>query len=158
MIPVEYQAEGVLAALGGQTVQGSRVLIPRAEVARETLPEELRARGARVDVVPVYRTIVPKLDVNSWRQQLVNRDIDAVTFTSSSTVRNCIDLLGGAEAAKDLLKPVAIACIGPITAGTVEEYGLTVAILSRENTVPALVEAIAQYYGSREQITVGTRP
>lgn len=158
MIPAEYQAEGVLAALGGHPLQGSRVLIPRAEVARETLPDELRARGARVDVISVYRTIIPQTDVKSWRQQLVNRDIHVVTFTSSSTVRNCIELLGGAEAAKDLLKPVAIACIGPITAKTVAEYGLTVAILSRENTVPALAEAIVQYYGSREQVTVGTKP
>ena len=75
-----------------------------------------------------------------------------MAFTSSSTVRNCVELLGGVEAAKELLKPVAIACIGPITAKTVEEYGLTVAILSGENTVPALAEAIARYYGTREEV------
>ena len=157
MIPDEYQAEGVLAALGGHPLQGSRVLIPRADVAREVLPEELRARGASVDVVPVYRTIVPKVDITQWRQQLANRDIHVVAFTSSSTVRNFVQLLGGAATAKDLLKFVAVACIGPITAKTAQEYGLTVAILSRENTVPALAEAIARYY-SEDQVSVGTRP
>jgi uroporphyrinogen III methyltransferase/synthase len=75
------------------------------------------------------------------------------TFTSSSTVRNFIELLGGAEEARRLLKPVAIACIGPITAATVEEYGLSVAIKPPENTVPALVEAIVQHYGGRVEAT-----
>jgi uroporphyrinogen III methyltransferase / synthase len=158
IIPATYQAEGILDSLAGQHLHRSRVLIPRAEVARETLPDELRARGALVDVVPVYRTVVPHADVEGWRQQLANGAIQVVAFTSSSTVRNCVDLLGGAEAARDLLKATAIACIGPITAKTVEEYGLTVAILSRENTVPALAEAIAQHYGHRAQTAVGTRP
>ncbi len=158
MIPEEYQAEGLLAALGGRSLNSTRVLIPRAEVARELLPDELRARGAQVDVIPVYRTVAPSGDVEGWRQRLVNRDIHVVTFTSSSTVRNFVDMVGGADAAKDLLKPVAVACIGPITAKTVEEYGLTVSILSRENTVPALAEAIAHHYGSRERAMVGPRP
>ena len=157
LIPDEYQAEGVLAALAGHSLQGTRVLIPRAEVAREILPEELRARGASVDVVSVYRTIVPKVEGTRWRQQLLERDIHVVAFTSSSTVRNFVQLLGGPEAAKDLLTSVAIACIGPITAKTAEEYGLTVAILSRENTVPALTAAIARYY-SQDQVGVSTRP
>jgi uroporphyrinogen III methyltransferase / synthase len=156
VVPAEYQAEGILAALDGRSMTGSRVLIPRAEVARETLPDELRARGAIVEVVSVYRTVAPKLHVDGLRQQLVNRDLHVASFTSSSTVRNFIDLLGGAEAAKELLTPVAIACIGPITAQTVEEYGLTVTIVSRENTVPALVDAIADHYGSRAQSAVGT--
>lgn len=155
IIPSDYQAEGVLAALEGRQLSRARVLIPRAEVARELLPDELRARGALVDVVPVYRTIAPSEAVEAWRQQLANRDIHVVAFTSSSTVRNFVELVGGAETAKELLKPVAIACIGPITAKTVEEYGLTVSILSRENTVPALAEAIAQAYGNREQVMVG---
>jgi uroporphyrinogen III methyltransferase / synthase len=158
MIPAEYQAEGLLAALAAHSMKNSRVLIPRAEVARETLPDELRARGAVVDVIPVYRTVAPKAAVESWRQQLVDRHIHVVTFTSSSTVRNFVDLLGGIDVAKDLLESVSVACIGPITARTVEEYGLTVAIVARENTVPALADAIAQHYGSRAQATAGTRP
>ncbi len=159
VVPAEYQAEGILDALGSRRLSGQRVLIPRAEVAREALPEELRVRGASVDVVPVYRTVVPSADVEGWRRRLVHREIHVITFTSSSTVRNFVDLVGGRDAAQDLVKAAAIACIGPITARTVEEYGLTVSILSGENTVPALTEAIVRYYEeSRDQVTVGTRP
>jgi uroporphyrinogen III methyltransferase/synthase len=156
VIPEQYQAEGVVAAFEGHKIAGARMLVPRAEVARELLPEELRSRGAQVDVVPVYRTVVPEGDIAAWRDLLVQRRIHAAAFTSSSTMRNCIALLGGAETARELLKPVAIACIGPVTAKTAEEYGLTVSIQARENTVPALADAIAEYYGSRQHVMVGT--
>jgi uroporphyrinogen III methyltransferase/synthase len=155
-IPADYQAEGVLATLGDRDLTDARVLIPRAEVARELLPDELRARGARVDVVSVYRTILPSGDDHEWRRQLAEGQVHAVTFTSSSTVRNFVELLGGVDGAKASLQGVAIACIGPITARTVEEHGLAVAIMPAENTVPALVEAIVHYYGSREQVATGT--
>lgn len=157
MIPAEYQAEGMLVVLRGKHLKNARVLIPRAEVARELLPDELRALGAQVDVVPVYRTIAPSGEGEAWRQQLAEGAIHVVTFTSSSTVRNFVEMLGGVDAVKVLLKPVSIACIGPITANTLEEYGLTVSIMSRENTVPALAEAIAHYYGTREQVAAGTQ-
>lgn len=157
VIPADYQAEGVLVTLGGQDLKKAHVLIPRAEVARELLPDELRARGAHVDVVPVYRTLAPSGDGEGWCRQLMDRQIHVVTFTSSSTVRNFIEMLGGPDVVKALLQSVAIACIGPITAKTVEEYGLTVSIVPGENTIPALVDAIAQYYGSREQVAAGTQ-
>jgi uroporphyrinogen III methyltransferase/synthase len=143
--------------LGDQDLKDTRVLILRAEVARELLPDELRTRGAHVDVVPVYRTLVPSGDGEGWRRQLADRQIHVVTFTSSSTVRNFVEMLGGVDAVKVLVKSVVIACIGPITAKTVEEYGLTVSIVAGENTIPALADAIAQYYGSREQVAAGTR-
>jgi uroporphyrinogen III methyltransferase/synthase len=153
VIPADYQAEGVLAALGGQDLKDARVLIPRAEVARELLPDELRVRGAHVDVVPVYRTLAPKGgDVEGWRRQLMDRQIHVVIFTSSSTVRNFVELLGGVDPVRTLLKSVVIACIGPITARTLEEYGLSVSIVPEENTIAALVDAIVQFYGSRDQV------
>jgi uroporphyrinogen III methyltransferase/synthase len=155
VVPAEYQAEGVLAILNRQDLKNSRILIPRAEVARELLPDELRAAGAHVDVVAVYRTLTAGQDSGEWRQELMNRRIHVVTFTSSSTVRNFVTMLGGAEAVKPLLQSVMIACIGPITAKTAEEYGLTVSIMPGENTIPALVDAIAHHYGSREQVTTG---
>jgi uroporphyrinogen III methyltransferase/synthase len=157
VIPADYQAEGLITALGGHDLSQARVLIPRAEVARELLPDELRARGAQVDVVAVYRTLAPSGDAEGWRQQLVDRRIHAVTFTSSSTVRNFVEMLGGTDAVKVLLKSVAIACIGPITAKAIEEYGLTVSIMPGENTIPALADALAQHYGSREQVAAGTQ-
>lgn len=155
VVPTDYQAEGVLEVLKQQDLSRVRVLIPRAEVARELLPDELRHCGAQVDVVPVYRTLIPTQDAEGWRQELMDRRIHIVTFTSSSTVRNFVAMLGGIETVQPLLRSVAIACIGPITAKTVEEYGLTVSIMPRENTIPALVDAIAHHYGSREEAPMG---
>jgi uroporphyrinogen III methyltransferase/synthase len=157
IVPADYQAEGLLAAVGAQEVASARMLIPRAEVARELLPDELRTRGAQVDVVAVYRTIVPDAEAEGWRQQLIERQIHAVTFTSSSTVRNFIGMLGGVDEARLLLQSVAVACIGPITAQTAGEYGLTVSIMPGENTIPALVDAVVRHYGSREQVAAGSR-
>lgn len=154
-VPANYQAEGVLAMLGAQDVAATRFLIPRAEVARELLPDELRARGAHVDVVPVYRTIIPDGKATGWRQQLIDRQIHAVTFTSSSTVRNFVTILGGIEQVRSLVQSVVVVCIGPITAKTAEEYGMTVSVMPEENTIPALVDAIVWHYGSREQLAEG---
>ena len=147
VVPAEYQAEGVLATLMASDLSRARVLIPRAEVARELLPEELRARGAVVDVIPVYRTVVPGDSVESWTQLLVEKRVDVVTFTSSSTVRNFMALVGGEAQARLLLQSVSVACIGPITAQTAREAGLAVTIMPSENTIPALVEAMAEYFG-----------
>ncbi len=156
MVPQDYQAEGILAALAKENVTRARVLIPRAEVARELLPNELRARGAHVDVVSVYRTILPDDGAEDWRRHLIDRQIHIVTFTSSSTVRNFFLILGGYREGTSLLKSVAIACIGPITAKTVEEYGLSATIMPEKNTIPALVDAIAKYYGYGEQVGTGS--
>ena len=155
LIPADYQAEGVLEALAGEHLKQVRFLIPRAEVARELLPEELRAQGAHVDVVPVYRTITPAQHDAEWRQLLLDHRIHVVTFTSSSTVKNFVTMLGGVDAVRPLLQSITIACIGPITAKTAEEYGLTVSIMPRENTIPALVDAIARHYKHREPIAAG---
>ncbi|NJN68909.1 MAG: uroporphyrinogen-III C-methyltransferase [Nitrospira sp.] len=156
LIPADYQAEGVLKVLVQQDLKKVRILIPRAEVARELLPEELRARGAHVDVVPVYRTVTPTQDEGGW-QQLIDHRIHVVTFTSSSTIRNFVAMLGGVDAVKPLVQTVMIACIGPITAKTAEEYGLTVSIMPKENTIPAMVDAIVHHYQSREQVATGVR-
>ncbi len=153
VMPAEYQAEGVLAALNRQDITNSRILIPRAEVARELLPDELRAAGAHVAVVAVYRTLISDQDSGGWRQELMDHRIHVVTFASSSTVRNFVAMLGGIDAVRPLLQSVKIACIGPITAKTAAEYGLTVSIMPSENTIPALVDAIARHYDeNREQV------
>jgi uroporphyrinogen III methyltransferase / synthase len=157
VVPAEFQAEGVIAALADVGVRGSRVLIPRAEVAREILPEQLRELGATVDVIPVYRTISPAVDVASLTQQFHDGRVAVVTFTSSSTVRNFVEIFGGRDAVKPLLGEVVVACIGPITARTAEEYGLTVTVMPAENTVPALAEIIVKYFQERAQIAVSAR-
>ena len=146
LIPTQYQAEGVIAALTHAGVRGSRILIPRAEVAREILPEQLRELGATVDVIPVYRTIAPVVDVVSLTKQFYEGQVAAATFTSSSTVRNFVEVFGGRDAVRPLVARVVLACIGPITARTAEEYGLTVTVMPAENTVPALAEAIVRHF------------
>ena len=157
VVPAEYQAEGVLDVFKRRDLKGVRVLIPRAEVARELLPQELRLAGALVDVVSVYRTIVPSEESAGWRQELHAGLAHIITFTSSSTVHNFVTMLGGREALKPLVQSVAIAAIGPITGRTIEQYGLTVSIMPRENTIPALVDAIAQHYQHREPLVMQDR-
>jgi len=157
VVPTEFQAEGVIAALAHVGIRGSRILIPRAEVAREILPEQLRELGATVDVIPVYRTIAPAVDVDSLTQQFHDGQVSAVTFTSSSTVRNFVEVFGGRDAVRPLLAGVVVACIGPITASTAEEYGLTVTVMPAENTVPALAEAIVRHFKEGARIAVATR-
>jgi uroporphyrinogen III methyltransferase / synthase len=157
VVPAEFQAEGVIATLAHVGIRGTHVLIPRAEVAREILPEQLRELGAIVDVIPVYRTIAPAMDVASLAQQLQDGQVAAVTFTSSSTVRNFVELLGGRDAVRPLLAQVVIACIGPITARTAKEYGLTTTVMPAENTVPALAEAIMRHFKEGARVTVSTR-
>jgi uroporphyrinogen III methyltransferase/synthase len=142
----EFTAEGLLAALRDEPVAGKRLLLPRAEVARETLPEELRRRGATVDVVPVYRTIPDLGAAAALRKALQERRVAAVTFTSSSTVQNFVEILKG-EDLPAVMNGVRIACIGPVTAETARRHGLRPDILPRAHTIPALAEALVAALG-----------
>jgi uroporphyrinogen III methyltransferase / synthase len=157
VVPTEFQAEGVITALADVGIHGSRILIPRAEVAREILPNQLRELGATVEVLPVYRTIVPAVGVASLMQQLQDGQVAVVTFTSSSTVRNFMELLGGRDRVRPLLAGTVVACIGPITARTAEEYGVTVTVMPAENTVPALTDAIVRHFKEGARVAVSTR-
>ncbi|MCC2641239.1 MAG: hemD [Nitrospira sp.] len=145
VIPAQFQAEGILEALAHRQMQGARVLIPRALVARDVLPDQLRLQGAEVDVVPVYRTIPPATETDRLMEQLRVRAIDVISFTSSSTVRNFVDLFPNANEMLRSVGETTVACIGPITAATAREAGLTVQIMAAQNTVPALADAIVQY-------------
>jgi uroporphyrinogen III methyltransferase/synthase len=145
--PDVYRAERVAAALRGR-VRGSRVLIPRARVARDVLPRQLRDReGARVDVVEVYRTRTVRSGARRVREALKAGDIDAVTFTSSSTAHGFVRALG-VEGLRRLMAGVAIACIGPVTAATLRSYGLKARVQPAEYTVPALAEALCRHFRS----------
>jgi uroporphyrinogen III methyltransferase/synthase len=143
VIPEEYIAEGLLRAIGD--VRGRRILLPRAALARDVLAETLRARGAMVDEIAAYRTI-PGEGIPRLIDLLHVQALDAIAFTSSSTVRFLLAGLaehGIAEhAALEWLAHPAIACIGPITAATAREAGLRVQIVAREYTVDGLVTAL----------------
>lgn len=145
VVPAEFRAEAVVAALKGKVGPQDRVLIARAAEAREVLPQELIRFGAAVDVVPVYKTVLGDADVNQLIELLENGEIDTVTFTSSSTVLNLMTLLG--SQAKELLNKVIISCIGPVTADTCREQGLDPTIVATEYTIKGLAESIIRQAG-----------
>ena len=101
VVPSRYQAEGLLESLNPTELAGKRVLIPCAAKARDVLPETLRQWGAKVDVVEAYRTVAPAFDAAAIRQRLERGDVDMVTFTSSSTVSNFVQLCGGSSLGVD---------------------------------------------------------
>ena len=141
LVPETYVAEGVLAALEerARRLAGARVLLPRAREARSVLPDTLRELGALVDVVPLYDTLPARfLDVPRERIE----QADYITFTSSSTVRAFIDLMGS-ELLTQRLARVRLASIGPVTSAALREHGLGVAIEAREYTSEGLARAIA---------------
>jgi uroporphyrinogen-III synthase len=140
VVPKEYVAESVVRSLRNR-VKGKRVLLVRAKVARDVIPRELRKAGAQVDVVEAYETVIPQLSRIRLRAALKNpkRSPHVITFTSSSTVRNFMSLLGKRPAS---FGNIQFASIGPVTSSTLREFGLPVDIQAREFTIPGLVAAI----------------
>jgi len=147
LVPREYVAEAVVAALAASgDLRGQRVLVPRAREARDALPAGLRALGATVDVVAVYETVREPGDGSALAGELLAGKIDAVTFTSSSTVRHFVEIVGREAATCGRF---AAAVIGPVTAATARELGLGAPVQAEHYTVPALVEMLVQYFGER---------
>jgi uroporphyrinogen III methyltransferase / synthase len=144
-MPKEYIAEAILEGFEGMAIRGKRILLARARVARDVLPKGLRKMGAEVDVVETYRTIKPRGGSRKLKQLLSGGGIDGVAFTSSSTVDHFVELLKKNDWRR-LLNGVAVACIGPVTAHTAEKWGMSVHIQPEEYTIPALTEAIANYF------------
>jgi uroporphyrinogen-III synthase len=140
VVPKEYVAESVVRSLR-RRVKEKRVLLVRAKVARDVIPTQLRAAGADVDVVEAYETVVPQSSRRRLRTVLKNprRRPHVVTFTSSSTVRNFVDLLGARRAN---LGGMRFASIGPVTSSTLRELGLPVDIAAKEFTIPGLLKAV----------------
>jgi uroporphyrinogen-III synthase len=152
IVPKEYVAESVVRSLKNK-VKGKRVLLVRAKVARDVIPHELRKAGAHVDVVEAYETLVPQSSRSLLRAILNNPEKrpQLVTFTSSSTVRNFVELLGSHRAARGRERPrhssldgILMASIGPVTSATLRELGLPVGIAAQEFTIPGLVAAIVR--------------
>jgi uroporphyrinogen III methyltransferase/synthase len=145
LLPDGYVAESLVEAIASQgDLHGARVLIPQAAVARDTLAEGLRKLGAEVDVIPVYRTVPALGDGAALAREILAGRIDAVTFTSSSTVHSFVQSVG-AEAASCGRYRAAV--IGPITAATAREYGLPVAIEAVQHTGAGLVDALVRHFG-----------
>lgn len=143
LIPSAYKAEELAEALANEITTGDKILIARAKVAREVLPESLRKIGAEVNVVTAYETIADCENKDELLVALESDTASVVTFTSSSTVTNLLQILGDK---KDLLQKAALAAIGPITAQTMQDNGLTPAITADKYTIDGLMDSIQKYY------------
>lgn len=145
-VPQDFRAEGLAQALIPRIKPGSRLLLARAQAAREVLPETLSLHGAQMDVAPVYQARRPPSIPPEAQPFLDQGAVDLFTFTSSATVHNFVALVGR-ERFQTLTARAATAAIGPITAATLGEYGVNPQIQPEEYTIPALVEAILGYFG-----------
>jgi uroporphyrinogen-III synthase len=143
VVPKEYVAESVVSSLK-EKVEGRRILLVRAKVARDVIPNDLRKAGAAVDVVEAYETVLPKASRAQLLAALTDKKKrpDVITFTSSSTVKNFVELIGAKAAYSGLLDDVRLASIGPVTSATLRELGLKDDIKAREYTMAGLVKAI----------------
>ena len=147
IMPDSYRAESVVAAFHALDINGKKVLLPRAADARYVLPRELTAMGARVDEIPVYFTRQDTSAAATLLAALESCQVDAVTFTSSSTVKNFKALLPADQASIDrLLDGVALVSIGPITTETAEQEGFRVAATAEEYTIEGLTETLIRYF------------
>jgi uroporphyrinogen III methyltransferase/synthase len=151
IVPASYRAESVIEAFTGMDMVDRRVLLPRAAEARPILPEELRRMGARVDEIAVYHTRPVTTGAVDLIADLENRQIDMVTFTSSSTVRHFNQMLPP-ERRDQLMAGVQIASIGPITTETAESLGFEVGITAAEYTIPGLCQAIETFFATPRDI------
>ena len=143
IVPTSYISEGVVAAFANENITGKKILLPRAEVARDVIPETLGARGAIVDVIAIYRTANSGRTKAEFEKYVSDGEIDVITFTSPSTVTNFLEIVGGW---KSVPANVKTACIGPVTATAMREHNIPIDIMQEAYTIPALAKAIAEYF------------
>lgn len=145
-IAKEYRAEAIMHELGN--VKGKRILIPRAKIARDVLPEELKKRKAFVDVVTAYETVKDTSNIKEVKRLLLKstagQRIDCITFTSSSTVKNFFECFTPLER-KRIFKNTSAASIGPVTTKTLAGYGVKPGMQAKEYTIEYLTESIIRY-------------
>lgn len=152
LTPERFIAEGIVEALsnssgGLSSLAGKRILLARAREGREILPEQLRASGIRVDVVPCYETVRPEMAEDTIRQLRELRP-DLVIVTSSSALRNMIDIIGP-EDGKNMLLGSVLAVIGPVTGNTAESFGKSAEIVPKANTIASLLDEIRGFYSGK---------
>jgi uroporphyrinogen III methyltransferase/synthase len=162
LMPAEFRADAILDALGTQgPIAGQRFLLPRGDIARDMLGDELRKAGAaEVMELTAYRTLHDAGSRNGdpdIYRMLLDRKIDAVTFTSASTVRNFVKMLGE-EPAADLLKDTVVASIGPVTAEAAQMLGISTTVMPAQYTIPALVESLVEHFRGRGSEARGQVP
>ncbi len=154
VVPEAFRAEGLVEAFAGlspgKSLENVRILLPRAENARELFPESVRARGGLIDTPVAYRAVKPEKHGKRLKRFLFEGRISIATFTSSATFTNFIEIVG--SDALPFLRDVTVAAIGPVTRKSIEDAGLTVAIMPGEATIEAMVAEIVQW------VTANKRP
>ncbi|NCO84395.1 MAG: uroporphyrinogen-III C-methyltransferase [Nitrospirae bacterium CG_4_10_14_3_um_filter_44_29] len=156
LIPEEFNAEGLIEAflkiqnskLKNQSLKGIKILLPRAEKAREIFPEKVRELGGEIDAPAAYRAVKPEMHGKRLKRFLREGRISIATFTSAATFNNFMEIMGAD--ADELLRDVAIAVIGPVTAKAVEKAGLKIAIMPETATIEAMVEDIIKWAAKRQ--------
>jgi len=156
VVPAEYRGEAVVPAIAELgRIEGLKVLLPRGDVGREVIADDLRKQGAEVTEVIAYRTVIVEPEREGEPdiyRMLLERHIDVVTFASPSAVRNFVRVLG-AEPAADLLRTTVVACIGPVTAEAAAQCNIQTTIIPISYTVPAMVDAIVKYFEDQKSGT-----
>lgn len=143
LMPESFIAEGVVSAFQDMEISGLRILLPRAEIARDVIPEGLAKLGAQVDVVTIYSAVSSGLHKSQLEGFIENGDIDVITFTSPSTLKNFMKIMG-----EDFILPsnIRVACIGPVTAEAAENAGLKTDIVGEPYTISGLVKGLIDYF------------
>ena len=151
LTPTESRTEALIEAMRAHgQLRGAKVMLPRADIARELLAEGLREAGADVVEVAAYRTVLASSERQGEHdvyRMLLDRQVDAVTFTSASTVRNFVEILGRDQAV-DLLRTTVVASIGPVTAEAAQQLDITTSVMPERYTIPDLVEALVEHFAS----------
>jgi uroporphyrinogen III methyltransferase/synthase len=142
-VPRVYTSQGIIDGLKNQNISGQRFLLPRADIADNGLARGIGRLGASVHEVTAYQTAPAAEAIAQAKQMIAAGEVDAITFTSSSTVTNLVAAFGEELAA---ISSAKVACIGPKTAATATRAGLEVAIVAREQTIPGLVTAMEEYF------------
>lgn len=145
LTPREYVAEGILKEFKKSGIKGKKFFLPRATVARDILPIEIKRLGGTIDVAPVYKTIRPKKEAELAKKLIKKGDVDVITFTSSSTVTNFVAGYKKGELEK-IIGDTKVACIGPVTRDTAIRAGMKVDVMATSYTVDGLVEALEKFY------------
>ena len=144
LVPERFVAEGLLESL--KEVKGKNILIPRAKVARDILPSELKRMGANVKVLPVYETILNLPSLSQWDML---KGSDVITFTSPSTVENFLKITG--EEGRKLCERRVVASIGPVTTEKAVSLGIKVDVTASKHSVNGLIESLKDYFYEKRE-------
>ncbi|WP_226656486.1 uroporphyrinogen-III synthase [Pseudalkalibacillus hwajinpoensis] len=145
LMPDDFVAEGLVAALAKQATPDEKILLPRGNLGRAVLPGQLSELGYEVTDLPIYDTVIPFESKAALIEVVENRACDVITFTSSSTVHHFVQLLG-ANNLKDQLKGITIVVIGPITEKTLRSYGIVPQVVPEQYTIEGMLESLEDFF------------